>query len=72
MSFENDEYAYEIAGPSKPKKKKRKVAAIPTQGLLGPGWERWDASGLVEHYTHQSQVPAHLRKCVYLRYIKRN
>lgn len=65
MTSENDAYTYDVAEVPKPKRKKRKVTSTPAQGLLGPGWERWDATGLVEHYTHQSQVPTHLRKCVY-------
>ncbi|KAH9941971.1 S-adenosyl-L-methionine-dependent methyltransferase [Amylocystis lapponica] len=36
--------------------KKRKV------GLLGPGLERYDATGLVPFYTEPSQVPANLQK----------
>lgn len=37
--------------------KKRKV------GLLGPGYEKYDATGLVPHYTNMKQVPEKLRKC---------
>lgn len=37
--------------------KKRKV------GLLGAGNEKYDATGLVPHYTDPSEVPEHLRKC---------
>lgn len=37
--------------------KKRKV------GLLGPGQEKYDATGLVPFYTQASQVPTHLQKC---------
>ena len=40
--------------------KKRKV------GLLGPGKEKYDATGLVPYYTEASQVPEHLRKCTHL------
>jgi hypothetical protein len=58
-----------LAGPSHPKratsagktsrppKKKRKT------GLLGPGHERHDATGLVSRYTDATQVPEHLQKC---------
>lgn len=42
---------------STPARKKRKV------GLLGPGYESVDATGLVPFYTDASEVPAHLRKC---------
>lgn len=61
----NNQRARDPSESSKPKKKKRKVVVATSEGLLGPGWERWDATGLVEHYTHPSQVPAHLKKCVY-------
>lgn len=42
------------AGPSK---KKRKI------GLLGPGYEKYDATSLVPYYTDASEVPDRLRKC---------
>ena len=42
------------AGPST---KKRKV------GLLGPGYEKYDATGLVPYFTEPSEVPERLRKC---------
>jgi trimethylguanosine synthase len=35
-------------------------------GLLGPGNEAYDATGLVPFYTEVSQVPAHLQKCMSL------
>ena len=44
------------AGPSR---KKRKV------GLLGPGYEKYDATGLAPYYTDASEVPDRLRKCTY-------
>lgn len=37
--------------------KKRKI------GLLDPGHEKYDATGLVPFYTEVSEVPEHLRKC---------
>ena len=45
--------------------KKRKTNATAASGLTGAaGWiEKYDASGLVPHYTHVDQVPEHLRKC---------
>ena len=47
-----------------PPKKKRKVASSSqTVGLLGPGWELYDATGFVPHYTQMNQVPQSLRKC---------
>jgi trimethylguanosine synthase len=36
-------------------------------GLLGPGNEAYDATGLVPFYTDAAQVPAHLQKCTYNR-----
>ena len=32
-------------------------------GLLGPGLERYDATGFVPFYTEGSQVPPRLQKC---------
>ena len=43
-----------------PPSKKRKV------GFLGPGFEKYDATGLAPHYTHISQVPDQLKKCMCL------
>ncbi len=40
-------------------KKKAKLQS----GLLGPGLEKYDATGLVPFYTDASQVPEHLQKC---------
>jgi trimethylguanosine synthase len=34
-------------------------------GLLGPGNEAYDATGLVPFYTDAAQVPTHLQKCAY-------
>jgi trimethylguanosine synthase len=34
-------------------------------GLLGPGNEAYDATGLVPFYTDAAQVPSHLQKCTY-------
>ena len=48
---------HSISGPSAPKK--RKI------GLLGPGREKHDATGLVPYYTDASEVPEHLRKCAF-------
>ncbi|GJE93214.1 RNA cap guanine-N2 methyltransferase-domain-containing protein [Phanerochaete sordida] len=44
-----------------PPKKKRKV------GLLGPGHEKYDATGLVPYYTEPSEVPESLKKYFYQR-----
>ena len=35
-------------------------------GLLGPGNDAYDATGLVPFYTDAAQVPAHLQKCTYI------
>ena len=43
---------------TRPKKKARLQA-----GLLGPGLEKFDATGLVPFYTDASEVPKHLQKC---------
>lgn len=52
---------------NQPPSKKRKVVPVSRTeqevGLLGPGWERYDATGLVPHYTKSKQVPPSLRKC---------
>lgn len=42
-----------------PVHKKRKT------GLLGPGYEKYDATGLVPYYTDASEVPEHLKKCTW-------
>jgi hypothetical protein len=36
-------------------------------GLLGPGNDVYDATGLVPFYTDVAQVPTHLQKCTYNR-----
>jgi len=62
-----------IAGPSpstpRPKRESESdfVAGKRKMGLLGPGNEAYDATGLVPFYTDSSQVPAHLQKCAYNR-----
>ncbi|KAI9455034.1 S-adenosyl-L-methionine-dependent methyltransferase [Russula earlei] len=38
------------------------ASGLPKTGLLGPGNEAHDATGLVPFYTHAAQVPAHLQK----------
>jgi trimethylguanosine synthase len=63
------------AGPSTPPMKResedlvvsetRTAAGKRKTGLLGPGNEAYDATGVVPFYTDASQVPAHLQKCVY-------
>ena len=42
----------------------KKRAKLQT-GLLGPGLEKYDATGLVPFYTEASQIPSHLQKCAY-------
>jgi trimethylguanosine synthase len=58
-----------IVGPSTPRPKRESesdfVAGKRNTGLLGPGNEAYDATGLVPFYTDSSQVPAHLQKCAY-------
>jgi trimethylguanosine synthase len=58
-----------IAGPSAPRPKRESesnlVAGKRKTGLLGPGNEAYDATGLVPFYTDSSQVPAPLQKCAY-------
>ena len=57
-----------VAGPSCPEKSKpvdsEQQLPIKT-GLLGPGNEAYDATGLVPFYTDAAQVPAHLQKCTH-------
>lgn len=65
MTAKFDEFSGYRNDVRQPKKKKRKVVADSSEGLLGPGWERYDASRVVPHFTHMKQVPAHLKKCVY-------
>ena len=48
----------EDALDTRPKKKPKLQ-----RGLLGPGLEKYDATGLVPFYTDASQVPPHLQKC---------
>ncbi|KAI0792199.1 RNA cap guanine-N2 methyltransferase-domain-containing protein [Abortiporus biennis] len=48
--------------PVQKSNKKRKI------GLLGPGWESYDATGLVPRYTHASQVPEQLVKYFHQRH----
>ena len=66
-----------IAGPSTSRPKRESESNIidsetrPTSGkriagLLGPGNETYDATGLVPFYTDASQVPTHLQKCAYM------
>jgi trimethylguanosine synthase len=68
--------ATSIAGPSTPRLKReseldfvdsetRPATGKRKTGLLGPGNEAYDATGLVPFYTDASQVPAHLQKCAY-------
>lgn len=45
------------ASDGSPPGKKRKV------GLLGPGYEKYDATGLVPYYTDPTEVPERLKKC---------
>lgn len=60
-------------GPSKPNLKRdsdtldleiQQATVKREAGLLGPGNEAYDATGLVPFYTDAAQVPAHLQKCM--------
>ena len=42
---------------SRPTKKQK------LEGLLGPGWEKYDATNVVPFYRTQKEVPERLRKC---------
>ena len=63
-----------LTGPSKPSLKResdsidhseiQQAAVKRKTGLLGPGNEAYDATGLVPFYTDAAQVPAHLQKCM--------
>lgn len=46
----------DVGEAAKPRKKRK-------TGLLGAGYERYDATELVQFYTHHSAVPDHLKKC---------
>lgn len=49
--------------PSK-KRKSNKGAVISTSAPPASQWvQKYDATGLVEHYTDVSDVPEHLKKC---------
>ncbi|KAI0692442.1 RNA cap guanine-N2 methyltransferase-domain-containing protein [Cytidiella melzeri] len=50
-----------LSPAGEPSHKKRKT------GLLGPGYEEFDATGLVPYYTESSEVPEHLRKYFFQR-----
>jgi len=60
-------------GPSKPNLNResdsfdleiRQATVKRKAGLLGPGNEAYDATGLVPFYTDAAQVPTHLQKCM--------
>lgn len=51
--------------PAKKRKGNNGVAVIDQTELADSKWvDKYDVTGLVPHYTHQSQVPAHLQKCM--------
>jgi hypothetical protein len=51
--------AQTLEAQSGPMVKRQKTAAVEEQN-----WDkRYDATGLVPHYTHPDQVPPHLHKC---------
>jgi len=47
----------------RPRKKRKTTSAPQKTGLLGPGYEKYDATGLVPYYKHAREVPTHLKKC---------
>lgn len=53
--------------PAKRRKGNNGVPMIDQTELEALKWvDKYDATGLVPHYTHQSQVPTHLQKCMSL------
>ena len=51
--------------PAKRRKGNNSVPVIDQTEPVPLKWvEKYDATGLVPHYTHHSQVPAHLQKCM--------
>jgi len=52
-------------GNHPPKRRKTKSSNAEPEFERTEGWiKKYDATGLVPHYTNISQVPDHLRKCV--------
>ena len=53
---------------NRPAKRRKGNNSVPVIDQTEPAplkWvEKYDATGLVPHYTHHSQVPAHLQKCM--------
>lgn len=51
--------------PAKKRKGNNGVPMIDQTELAPLKWvDKYDATGLVAHYTHHSQVPTHLQKCM--------
>ena len=49
----------------RPAKRRKGNNGVPMIELADLRWvDKYDATGLVPHYTHHSQVPAHLQKCM--------
>ena len=53
---------------NRPAKRRKGSNGVPVNDQTEPAalkWvEKYDATGLVPHYTHHSQVPTHLQKCM--------
>ena len=53
---------------NRPVKRRKGNNGIPTIDQTEPAASKWvdnyDATGLVPHYTHHSQLPTHLQKCM--------
>lgn len=47
---------------SSPSTKRRRI------GVLGPGYEKYDKTGLAERYEDESEAPEHLKKCTFSLY----
>ena len=63
LAAQNDE-----SQEDRPAKKRRRNNGVPINDqteLADSKWvDKYDATGLVAHYTHHSQVPEHLQKCM--------
>ena len=52
--------------PAKRRKGNNGISMINQTELADSKWvDKHDATGLVPHYTHHSQVPEHLQKCMF-------
>ena len=51
------------AEPDTPLPQSRPAKKQKLEGLLGPGWEQFDATNVVPFYQEQKDVPEKLKKC---------